>query len=185
MELNAKDNGNRKFILIQLDEKINETKSKISYDFCKNELKSKIPVISDITIERVKRAAQKIAKENEGKNLDLGFKVFSMLEKAKLASDKTGTLTLINHTNLNPYEKALNLALQDGKTLDKELKMILKDKLYNCDESFYMVNFDDEVLQFLKNTSNENVYINGFDDINLEIYLNLESFLKERLKVVY
>ncbi|EGK8048885.1 site-specific DNA-methyltransferase [Campylobacter lari] len=185
MELNAQDNGNRKFILVQLDESIDEKKSKVAYDFCKNELSSKNPVISDITIERVKRAGVKIAKENAGKNLDLGFKVFSMVEKPELVCDDNESLKLIKHVKLSPYEKALNLALQDCKCLDDDIKVIFEDRLYQCEQSFYVINFDDEVLNFLKNTHDENVYINGFDDINLEIYLNLESFLKERLKVVY
>ncbi|BEJ90406.1 site-specific DNA-methyltransferase [Campylobacter jejuni] len=185
MELNAEDNGNRKFILVQLDEPIDEDKSKIAYDFCKNELKSKEPAISDITIERVKRAGEKILKENRDKNLDLGFKVFSLVEKPELTKDELNTLNLKYHENLSPYEKALNLALLNGKTLDKDLKMILKDKLYECEDCFYIVNCDDEVLEFLRKTQNENVYINGYDDINLEDYLNLESFLKERLKMVY
>ncbi|RTJ08002.1 site-specific DNA-methyltransferase [Campylobacter jejuni] len=185
MELNAEDNGNRKFVLVQLDEKIDENKSKIAYDFCKNKLGSKNPVISDITIERVKRAGKKILKENRDKNLDLGFKVFSLVEKPELTKDELNTLNLKYHENLSPYEKALNLALLNGKTLDKDLKMILKDKLYECEDCFYIVNCDDEVLDFLRKTQNENVYINGYDDINLEDYLNLESFLKERLKVVY
>lgn len=185
MELNAEDNGNRKFILVQLDEKIDENKSKVAYDFCKNELGSENPVISDITIERVKRAGEKILRENRDKNLDLGFKVFSLVEKPELTKDELNTLNLKYHENLSPYEKALNLALLNGKTLDKDLKMILKDKLYECEDCFYIVNCDDEVLDFLRKTQNENVYINGYDDINLEDYLNLESFLKERLKVVY
>lgn len=185
MELNAEDNGNRKFILVQLDEKIDENKSKVAYDFCKNELGSENPVISDITIERVKRAGEKILRENRDKNLDLGFKVFSLTEKPELTKDELNTLNLKYHENLSPYEKALNLALLNGKTLDKDLKMILKDKLYECEDCFYIVNCDDEVLDFLRKTQNENVYINGYDDINLEDYLNLESFLKERLKVVY
>ena len=185
MELNAEDNGNRKFILVQLDEKIDENKSKVAYDFCKNELGSENPVISDITIERVKRAGEKILRENRDKNLDLGFKVFSLTEKPELTKDELNTLNLKYHENLSPYEKALNLALLNGKTLDKDLKMILKDKLYECEDCFYIVNCDDEVLDFLRKTQNENVYINGYDDINLEDYLNLESFLKERLKMVY
>lgn len=185
MELNAEDNGNRKFILVQLDEKIDENKSKVAYDFCKNELGSENPVISDITIERVKRAGEKILKENRDKNLDLGFKVFSLVEKPELTKDELNTLNLKYHENLSPYEKALNLALLNGKTLDKDLKMILKDKLYECEDCFYIVNCDDEVLDFLRKTQNENVYINGYDDIDLEDYLNLESFLKERLKMVY
>ncbi|EKI5298254.1 site-specific DNA-methyltransferase, partial [Campylobacter jejuni] len=175
MELNAEDNGNRKFILVQLDEKIDENKSKVAYDFCKNELGSENPVISDITIERVKRAGEKILKENRDKNLDLGFKVFSLVEKPELTKDELNTLNLKYHENLSPYEKALNLALLNGKTLDKDLKMILKDKLYECEDCFYIVNCDDEVLDFLRKTQNENVYINGYDDINLEDYLNLES----------
>ncbi|EOJ7893499.1 site-specific DNA-methyltransferase, partial [Campylobacter jejuni] len=125
MELNAEDNGNRKFILVQLDEKIDENKSKVAYDFCKNELGSENPVISDITIERVKRAGEKILKENRDKNLDLGFKVFSLVEKPELTKDELNTLNLKYHENLSPYEKALNLALLNGKTLDKDLKMIL------------------------------------------------------------
>ncbi|EAL9348594.1 site-specific DNA-methyltransferase, partial [Campylobacter jejuni] len=168
MELNAEDNGNRKFILVQLDEKIDENKSKVAYDFCKNELGSENPVISDITIERVKRAGEKILKENRDKNLDLGFKVFSLVEKPELTKDELNTLNLKYHENLSPYEKALNLALLNGKTLDKDLKMILKDKLYECEDCFYIVNCDDEVLEFLRKTQNENVYINGYDDINLE-----------------
>ncbi|EDP3314058.1 site-specific DNA-methyltransferase, partial [Campylobacter jejuni] len=168
MELNAEDNGNRKFILVQLDEKIDENKSKVAYDFCKNELGSENPVISDITIERVKRAGEKILKENRDKNLDLGFKVFSLVEKPELTKDELNTLNLKYHENLSPYEKALNLALLNGKTLDKDLKMILKDKLYECEDCFYIVNCDDEVLDFLRKTQNENVYINGYDDINLE-----------------
>ncbi|EEP6878307.1 site-specific DNA-methyltransferase, partial [Campylobacter jejuni] len=145
MELNAEDNGNRKFILVQLDEKIDENKSKVAYDFCKNELGSENPVISDITIERVKRAGEKILKENRDKNLDLGFKVFSLVEKPELTKDELNTLNLKYHENLSPYEKALNLALLNGKTLDKDLKMILKDKLYECEDCFYIVNCDDEV----------------------------------------
>ncbi|EAH6636199.1 site-specific DNA-methyltransferase, partial [Campylobacter jejuni] len=148
MELNAEDNGNRKFILVQLDEKIDENKSKVAYDFCKNELGSENPVISDITIERVKRAGEKILKENRDKNLDLGFKVFSLVEKPELTKDELNTLNLKYHENLSPYEKALNLALLNGKTLDKDLKMILKDKLYECEDCFYIVNCDDEVLEF-------------------------------------
>ncbi|EAL6986980.1 site-specific DNA-methyltransferase, partial [Campylobacter jejuni] len=156
MELNAEDNGNRKFILVQLDEKIDENKSKVAYDFCKNELGSENPVISDITIERVKRAGEKILKENRDKNLDLGFKVFSLVEKPELTKDELNTLNLKYHENLSPYEKALNLALLNGKTLDKDLKMILKDKLYECEDCFYIVNCDDEVLDFLRKTQNEN-----------------------------
>lgn len=77
MELNAEDKGNREFILVQLDEVIDKSKSKTAYEFCKNELKSENPVISDITAERVRRASAKIAQNS---NLDLGFKIYELRE---------------------------------------------------------------------------------------------------------
>jgi adenine-specific DNA-methyltransferase len=72
MQLNAKDGGNRKFILCQIDEPINKKKSKVAYDFCiENKLSS---VISSRTVERLNRAGEKIKKEIEdvNKNPELG-----------------------------------------------------------------------------------------------------------------
>lgn len=77
MELNAQDRGNREFILVQLDEVIDKSKSKTAYEFCKNELGSENPTIFDITKERIKRASTKIAQNS---NLDLGFKIYELRE---------------------------------------------------------------------------------------------------------
>nr|WP_270966007.1 site-specific DNA-methyltransferase [Campylobacter upsaliensis] len=188
MELNAEDGGNRRFILVQLDEPINEAKSKVAYDFCKNTLKSQNPVISDITIERVKRAAAKIAKQDllSTKELDLDFRLFTMVQKPELVSKENDSLGLITHADLSPQDKALNLALQDSKMLHKKLESIIKDKLYQCENSLYIVQMDKEVLDYIKNkTHDEIVYLNAFDDIDLQEYLNLESHLKTRLYVVF
>ena len=188
MELNAEDGGNRQFILVQLDEPINEAKSKVAYDFCKNTLKSQNPAISDITIERVKRAAAKIAKQDllSTKELDLDFRLFTMVQKPELVSKENDSLGLITHADLSPQDKALNLALQDSKMLHKKLESIIKDKLYQCENSLYIVQMDKEVLDYIKNkTHDEIVYLNAFDDINLQEYLNLESHLKTRLYVVF
>ena len=191
MELNAEDGGNRQFILVQLDEPIDEAKSKVAYDFCKNTLKSQNPVISDITIERVKRAAAKIAKATKqdllsAKELDLDFRLFTMVQKPELVSEENDSLGLITHADLSPQDKALNLALQDSKMLHKKLESIIKDKLYQCENSLYIVQMDKEVLDYIKNkTHDEIVYLNAFDDIDLQEYLNLESHLKTRLYVVF
>lgn len=191
MELNAEDGGNRQFILVQLDEPINEAKSKVAYDFCKNTLKSQNPVISDITIERVKRAVAKIAKAAKqdllsAKELDLDFRLFTMVQKPELVSEENDSLELITHADLSPQDKALNLALQDSKMLHKKLESIIKDKLYQCENSLYIAQMDKEVLDYIKNkTHDEIVYLNAFDDIDLQEYLNLESHLKTRLYVVF
>ena len=183
MELNAEDKGNRKFILVQIDEPINESKNKVAYDFCKNELKSTNPAISDITIERVKRASAKIANANP--NFSVSFSVLALSDKPELISTKKGTLELLSNANLSPFDKALNLSLQSGKTLDKPLKTIFKNRLYQCEECLYLIACDKEVLEFLRKTQNEYIFIDGFEDINLEDFLNLDSSLNDRLRVVY
>ncbi|WQX04376.1 site-specific DNA-methyltransferase [Helicobacter pylori] len=182
MELNAEDKGNREFILVQIDEEIKEDKS--AYDFCKKELKSAKPVISDITIERVKRAAQKIIESSKESGLDLGFKVYSLQDKAQIANDKEG-ITLFNHSILTPFDKALNLALQCGKTLNQALEIIIKDKLYKCEDAYFCIVCDEEVREYLAKSKNEMIFLDGYEEIDLQAFLNLNASFKERLSVVY
>ncbi|MCQ2638075.1 site-specific DNA-methyltransferase [Helicobacter pylori] len=182
MELNAEDKGNREFILVQIDEEIKEDKS--AYDFCKNVLKSAKPVISDITIERVKRAAQKIIESSKDGGLDLGFKVYTLEDKAQITNDKE-EITLFNRSDLTPFDKALNLALQCGKTLNQPLEIIIKDKLYKCEDAYFCIVCDEEVREYLAKSKNEMIFLDGYEEIDLQAFLNLNASFKERLSVVY
>ena len=184
MELNAEDKGNREFILVQIDEEIKEDKSKSAYDFCKKELKSENPVISDITIERVKRAAQKIIQSSKDNDLNLGFNIYNLQEKAQITNAKK-QITLFNHSNLTPFDKALNLALQSGKTLSNALETIIKDKLYKCEDAYFCIACDKEVHEHLAQTKNEMIFLDGYEDIDLQAFFNLNASFKERLSVVY
>ncbi|WP_312364264.1 site-specific DNA-methyltransferase [Sphingobacterium sp.] len=67
MQLNLEDGGNRKYILAQLPEAIDVKKSKIAYDFVKDELGITPPTIFEITKERIIRAANKIREDNVDK----------------------------------------------------------------------------------------------------------------------
>lgn len=64
-DLNKEDGGNRKFILVQLDEEV-----------CDEEIKKEFPTVADICIERLRRVSEKYKKES--KNQDFGFKVFKL-----------------------------------------------------------------------------------------------------------
>ncbi|MDU9758275.1 site-specific DNA-methyltransferase [Helicobacter pylori] len=182
MELNAEDQGNREFILVQIDEEIKEDKS--AYDFCKNVLNSAKPIISDITIERVKRAAQKIIESSKDSGLDLGFKVYTLQDKAQITNDKE-EITLFNHSILTPFDKALNLALQCGKTLNQPLEIIIKDKLYKCEDAYFCIVCDKEAQEYLAKSKNEMIFLDGYEEIDLQAFLNLNASFKERLSVVY
>ena len=84
IQLNAEDGGNRKFIMVQIDEKVKEDTE--AYKFL-TEIK-KPTNISEIGKERIRRAGEQIKKEIEEKNKnlkdeeelkkvpDIGFKVF-------------------------------------------------------------------------------------------------------------
>ena len=73
MEMNFEKMGHRKFIMVQLPEKIEEKSQ--AY-------KSGYKTICEIGKERIRRAGQKILSENEGKegieNLDIGFRVLKL-----------------------------------------------------------------------------------------------------------
>ena len=68
MKLNAEDGGNRKYILVQLPEEIEESKPAF---------KAGYKTIDEIGRERIKRAAQKI-KEETNADIDYGFKVIKL-----------------------------------------------------------------------------------------------------------
>ena len=67
MQMNSEDNENRKFILVQLPEKLEEEVSDYK-------------TITDIGKERIRKVSKKIKSENPllSDNLDLGFKVFKL-----------------------------------------------------------------------------------------------------------
>lgn len=98
MELNAEDNGNRRFILVQLPESIDEKKSKTAYDFVKNTLGIDEPKISDITQERIIRASKQIEEKYPEYKGDLGFQVFE-LEKIsdELREIRESDFEKVNH----------------------------------------------------------------------------------------
>ncbi|WP_294683728.1 site-specific DNA-methyltransferase [uncultured Gemella sp.] len=78
MKLNAEDGGNRKYILVQLPEKIEESKTAFKEGY---------KTIDEIGRERIKRAAQKI-KEETNADIDYGFKVVKLENVQENTIDK-------------------------------------------------------------------------------------------------
>ena len=69
MELNSRDNFNRRFLLIQLPENFDEKSENYKNGF---------ETICEIGKERIRLAGDKIVEESKNKNLDIGFKVFKL-----------------------------------------------------------------------------------------------------------
>jgi adenine-specific DNA-methyltransferase len=149
MQLNAEDGGNRKFILVQIDEPIKEDKP--AYKFCiENNLP---PVISSITIERLKRAGEKIKKEIEEENKkggifeenkkqvpDIGFKVFDTVDAPKLTIDDNGQIQFpqLNNDSLSRiYNMIFTVGLDDPTQVPEE---VVKDCIYKSGDNYYITN---------------------------------------------
>ena len=77
MELNAEDNGNRKFIMVQLPETTDEKSEAYKAGYSN---------ICGIGKERIRRAGEKIVSESGKTDLDIGFKVFKLEEENSMKS---------------------------------------------------------------------------------------------------
>ena len=205
MQLNAEDGGNRKFILAQLPENIDQKKNKTAYDFVKDGLKVAEPTIFEITKERLIRAAKKIQEENKDKDLsnqDLGFKIFETMpiwddyhfEADELDPQQT---LLFDESKLTPADiKALLITWKtyDGVSLTENLQETdlnnyiahySSGKLYLMDKGFKTENLKTllEKIDSDKNFNPTTVIAFGyhFESKNLrEISENIKSYANKK-----
>ena len=124
-EMNAKENSNRKFIMVQLPEACEETSGAFKEGY-KN--------ICEIGKERIRRAGKKILEENaqaqlgdeEKKPLDIGFKVF----KLDTSNLKTWDGTPIEDRQIDLFYERLNSMIdtvKDDRTdMDVVYEVMLK-----------------------------------------------------------
>ncbi|WP_270456363.1 site-specific DNA-methyltransferase [Allisonella histaminiformans] len=119
MQLNAKDKGNRKWILIQYPEECAETT---------NAYKEGYKTISQVAMERVRRAAKKIHQDNPDSKFDDGFRVLklddtNMKDVYYAAGDYTQDLVSMLESNVKPDRTDLDLLF--GCLLDWGLPLSL------------------------------------------------------------
>lgn len=121
MQLNAQDNGNRRFICVQIDEPT-DPKSEAR--------KAGYPTIFEITKERIIRSAQKIKSENPDYQGDLGFKIFETMPDFRATDDEISPqleFPEMLHANLEPkqYETLLTTwCVYDGNALTQSVKSV-------------------------------------------------------------
>ncbi len=191
MQLNADDGGNRKFILCQIDEPIKEGKP--AYKFCiENNLP---PVISSITIERLKRAGEKITKDIETENSktglfeedkkqvpDIGFKVFDSVEAPKLKVDETGQIS-ITENDTDALSRIYNMIFTVG--LDEPTQVpeeVVKDCIYKIGNHYYITNSEKITSDDYSNAiKNGKVFIDGW---TASLNGTLQNY-KEDVKIVF
>ncbi len=192
MELN-KDGVKRKFILCQIDEPIDPVKKKDAYDFCT--LNNLPHFISSITIERLKKTGEKIAKEIEIENNkpdlfeedkkqipDIGFKVFDSAEANKLKIDDKGQI-LITENETDALSRIYNMIFTVG--LDEPTSVpeeVVKDCIYKIGNHYYITNSEKITSDDYSNAiKNGNVFIDGW---TASLNGTLQRY-KEDVKIIF
>lgn len=150
LELNKNDNAYRKFILVQIDEKLKN--DDFAYD-------KGYKTIFDITKDRIIKAGEKIKKANPDYNGDIGFKIFETVNdfRAKNESELTlSNLSFFDDVVLTPeqYDTLLTTwCVYDGSLLTTPIEDVDLDgyKAHLCDGRLYMIapNFTSEALKAL------------------------------------
>lgn len=133
MRLNAEDGGSRKFIMVQLPEKIDSKKSKKAYQFCTQDIK-RPATVAEIAKERIRRSGKQIVESQNGdlfaKNVDTGFRAF-VVQDSLLNNGEQKPLVGVEQPELGVYITKLMIEnfepllyetlLKTGVTLDLPL----------------------------------------------------------------
>ncbi len=140
LKLNSEDEGKRKYILVQIPEKINAG----NYN-----------TVCDIGEERIRRAAKKI-KEERNANIDYGFRVYKI--DSSNMNDVYYKPNDIVQGQLDMFESNIKedrtsediltqVILDLGLTLDLKIeeKNIINNKVYFVDENSLIACFDDKI----------------------------------------
>lgn len=146
LKINSEDKKNRRFILVQVGEKISEDKQayKDGYRY-----------IYDIGEERIRRAAKKIKEETKA-DIDYGFRVYKVdtsnmkdvyYEPSKLEQTQLNMFESNIKEDRTPEDLLTQVILDLGLTLDLKIeeKNILSHKVYFVAENSLVACFDNQI----------------------------------------
>lgn len=151
MQLNAEDGGKRKYILCTLDEKVADKSAAQQAGYA---------TIDQISRERIRRAADKIRKEqpDKAKDLDLGFRAFRVDESnfrdvSVTPSEMVQGNLLESVDNIREDATALDLLFQVMLAWGSRLSLKISEQkledntIYSVDEGSLIACFDDRITE--------------------------------------
>ncbi len=149
----------RRFILVQLDEKIDPKKNKSAHDFCLNTLKSTSPSIFDITEERIKRAGAKI--KEACPYLDVGFRAFEIIDdetndKNLNEATQKDLFAYSNPEKMETQTILIKLLCCEGLELTTPISCLIENALYLALNTAFIVG-DIEMSEVLENLKDKGV----------------------------
>ncbi len=146
IRLNAEDNGKRKFILVQIQEKCDEKTDAFKLGF---------KTICDVGEERIRRSAKQV-KENTNADIDYGFRVYKVAssnmkdvyyEPSKLKQEQLNMFESNIKEDRTSEDLLTQVILDLGLTLDLSIeeKNILNNKVYFVEGNGLVACFDEKI----------------------------------------
>ncbi|WP_349763227.1 DNA methyltransferase [Fusobacterium sp. SYSU M8D902] len=193
MEINKEDDGNRKYIMVQLPEEIKE--DKIAY-------KEGYRTIDEIGRERIKRVGEKIKKDYP--NIDCGFKLFRLKEVEQNMLDKIiefnpetqlfymeDYVEAFKYENISGKDTILTTWLnEDGYgliTKSKKIKLI-NYEIDVCNNSAYIINLGittEDAIRLIEMIEDNKLLINRIVIYPYSIPFNIIHELRNNLKQLH
>ncbi|MBE7015170.1 MAG: site-specific DNA-methyltransferase [Ruminococcaceae bacterium] len=147
MKMNAKDDGNRKYIMVQLPEEIGKSSANNNSEY---------KTICEVGKERIRRAAKKIAEENPDAKFDSGFRVLkcdtsNMKDVYYNPSEFEPSFLDTMEDNIKedrtPEDLLFQVMLDLGVLLSSEIEetTIAGKKVFNVADNFLIACFDKDV----------------------------------------
>lgn len=149
MELNANDDGKRKFIMVQLQEEFSESSDGYKMGF---------KTICDAAKERIRRAGKKIKEESPltTQDLDIGFRVLKLdstnmedIYYAPSDINQANLFSLVDNVkpDRTPEDLLFQVMLELGATLDSKIEHSLIDgkTVWNVADGYIVACFDKDV----------------------------------------
>ena len=181
LQINADDTGNRKFIMVQIPEQIDQNENIYSSGY---------KTIAEIGKERIRRAGEKIKKENAEKenidNLDIGFRVLkidsSNMKDIYFTPDETKQFNMLDLANnikedRNSEDLLFMVLLNWGIDLSAKIekKEIEGKEVYFVDDNYLAACFDENIDEHFVKTL--------IDDRPLKVVLRDSSFKSSSVKI--
>ena len=148
-ELNAEENSKRRFILVQINEELQDHPEAV---------KKGLKTVSDVAQERIRRAGEKVKEEagDKAKDLDVGFRVLKLdssnMEDVFYTPEDFNEQHLFNYVdNVKSDRTPLDLLFQVLPELGIELSAKIEEKDVNgkkvffVDGTYLIATFDTEV----------------------------------------
>lgn len=181
MQLNAEDDGNRKFIMVQLPEETPESSEAYKAGY-KN--------ICEIGKERIRRAGKRIKEEYPDKNIDTGFRVYKLdssnineeiFKKPHEISLETLTAGIIKEDRTD-LDLLTQVMLENSIELSASIKVEQIDghKVYSVDNDYLIACFDTDIKEetFKKLLQKENVALIALKEPINDSFLTNVNVLK-------